>query len=113
MRSVSAEQIHVGDTISKNTTGKPFGVVSAVRVQPSAGEAWDNTLHKLVPYQSTLVSDVVISVTGKGQVTPNGVVVGDLTIHSGQPLPVMTSTFDCDTAFLANLKINGKPKRVV
>jgi hypothetical protein len=109
MRFVSADQVHVGDSISKNTTGKPFGTVTAVRVVPSAGEVWDTNLHKLVPYQSTIVSDVIISVTGTGTTTPNGVVIGDLTLHSGQPLPVMTSTFDCDTAFLANMKIDGKP----
>ena len=109
MRNMTASNVHIGDAITKNTSGKPFGTVTAVKVVPTAGEAWDYTVHKIVPYQSTVLSDVIISVAGKGQVTANGVVVGDIALHSGQPFPVMTSTFDCDTAFLANLKINGKP----
>ena len=109
MRGIVAANIHIGDTITKNTSGKPFGTVTAVKVVPTAGEAWDYTAHAIVPYQSTVLSDVIISVAGKGQVTANGVVVGDIALHSGQPFPVMTSTFDCDTAYLANLKINGKP----
>lgn len=109
MRNIAADNIHIGDAITKNTSGKPFGTVTAVRVVPSSSEAWDYNLHKIVPFQSTVVSDVIISVAAKGEVTANGVVVGDIALHSGQPFPVMTSTFDCDTAFLANLKINGKP----
>ena len=109
MRGIVAANIHIGDAIMKNTSGKPFGTVTAVKVIPSLSETWDNTLHKAVPFQSTVYSDVIISVAGKGQVTANGVVVGDISLHSGQPFPVMTSTFDCDTAYLANLKINGKP----
>ena len=109
MRGIVADNIHVGDAIMKNTSGKPFGTVTAVRVVPSQSEAWDYNLHKIVPFESTVVSDVIISVAAKGQVTANGVVVGDIALHSGQPFPVMTSTFDCDTAYLTNLKISGKP----
>jgi hypothetical protein len=109
MRNVEAANVHVGDPITKNTSGKPFGTVTAVRVVPSPSEVWDYNLHKVVPFQSTIFSDIIISVSAKGQPTANGVVVGDIALHSGQPFPVMTSTFDCDTAFLANLKINGKP----
>ena len=108
MRDITAEQIHIGDPIMKNTSGQPFGTVSAVKVTPAPGETWDNNLHKVVPFQSTTFVDVVISVTGKGQTTGTGVVVGNMSLHAGQPFPVMTPTFDCDTAFLANLRVNGK-----
>lgn len=109
MRFVTPEQVHVGDSIFKNTTGKPFGTITSVRVVPTQSEAYDLNLHKVVPFTSTVVSDVIIGVKSKGTPTANGVVVGDLTLHSGQPLPIMTSTFDCDTAYLANMKIDGKP----
>jgi hypothetical protein len=106
-RNVTADQIRVGDAIYK-TSGQQIGTVTSVRVIPSPGEAWDSTLHKLVTYQSTVVSDVVIGVKSKGQLTSTGVAVGTVLIHSNVPMPVMTSTFDCDTANLFNLKISGQ-----
>jgi hypothetical protein len=109
VRTIDPSMIHVGDQILKNTTGKAFGTVTAVRIVPSPGEVWDNNLHKLVPYTSTYAQDVIISVAAKGQTTPNGVVIGDITVHNGQPLPIMTSTYSCDTSFITSMTIDGKP----
>ena len=108
MRDVAAGQIHVGDPIMKSTSGKPFGTVTAVKIEPSPSEAWDYSLHKVVPFQSTMFEDITISVSTKGQLTDTGVVVGDTSLHAGAPFPVMTPTFDSETAFLANLRVNGK-----
>jgi hypothetical protein len=108
-REIVIDQIHVGDQIIKNTTSKPFGTVTAVKIVPSPGEVYDQNLHKMVHYESTYAQDVVISVKATGQKTTNGVVIGDVTVHNGQPFPVMTSTYNCDTAVITNLKIDGKP----
>jgi hypothetical protein len=105
-RYITADQVKVGDLLYKNT-GQQIGKVTAVKVVPSPGEAWDSNLHKIVGYQSTYVDDVIISATTQGQPTSTGFAVGSVLLHSFGPTPVMTSTFDCDTAFLANLKISG------
>jgi hypothetical protein len=107
VRNVAADQIKIGDSIAK-TTGKSIGKVTAVKVVPAKGEAWDSTLHKVMPFESTYVSDVYITVVAKGQPTATGVTVGDIQIHSNQPMPIMTSTFQCDTANIADLKIAGE-----
>lgn len=106
-RYVTADQIHLGDAIYK-TSGQQIGTVTSVEVTASPGEAWDSNLHKVVQYRSTYVSDVIIGVKAKGQPTSTGVAVGTVLIHSNVPMPVMTSTFDCDTANLLNLKISGQ-----
>jgi hypothetical protein len=107
LRGVGASQIKVGDTIYKNT-GKPLGTVTAVRAIPSPSEAWDTTSQSIKPFSSTVVTDIYIDVAGKGTPTASGVAVGDLLIHGGQPMPIMTSTFECDTANIATLTIGGK-----
>jgi hypothetical protein len=107
LRNFSADQIKIGDSIAK-TTGKSIGKVTAVRVVPSPGETLDYLTKKAVPYESTYVSDVYITVVAQGQPSPTGVTVGDLQIHSNQPMPVMTSTFQCDTANITDLKIAGE-----
>jgi len=103
----SPDQIHVGDTISKNE-GKAIGTVTAVRAMPTPGVAWDTNTSKIVEYQSTLTQDLIISVKTTGQPTDNGVVVGEGILRSNEPMPVTTSTFECDTSYMANMKINGK-----
>ena len=108
MRDVAAGQIHIGDPIMKSTSGKPFGIVTAVKIDPSPSEAWDYSVHKVVPFQSTVLQEITISVSAKGQLTGTGVVVGDTSLHAGEPFPVATPTFDSETAFLANLRVNGK-----
>ena len=107
MRLVSADQIHVGDTLYR-TTGKQIGTVTGVKVVPSPGDAWDPTTRKLVVYESNITRDVIISGKTRGQPTSNGLAVGDQLLHSGAPIPIMTSTFECDTAVIANMKINGQ-----
>jgi len=107
LRGVGASQIKVGDTVYK-ITGKPIGTVTAVRAVPTPAEAWDSQLHAIRPYVSTVVSDIYIDVAAKGTVTSSGVAVGDLLLHANQPMPIMTSTFECDTASIATLTIGGK-----
>ena len=108
MRFVDPAQVHIGDTLYKNN-GHIIGTVTGVRVMPTVSEAVDPAPHKVIQYQSTIAQDVIISAKTNGLVTSTGVAVGDLLLHSGAPMPVMTSTFDCDTAFITNLKIDGKP----
>ncbi|MDR3687560.1 MAG: DUF4330 domain-containing protein [Coriobacteriia bacterium] len=107
VRGVGPSLIKVGDVIYKNT-GKPIGTVTAVRGVPTPGEAWDQQSRKIVPYSSTVYTDIYIDVTTKGTPTGSGVAVGDLLLHAQQPMPVMTSTFECDTANIATLTIGGK-----
>jgi hypothetical protein len=106
-RNITVDQIRVGDKLYKNS-GKPLGTVTAVKIVPTPSEAWDATQNKIVPFASTVFSDVIISASATGQPTDTGFAVGDVLLHSGAPMPVMTSTYDCDTAYLANLKISGQ-----
>jgi Domain of unknown function (DUF4330) len=104
---VSPGQIRIGDTISKNQ-GKPIGTVTGVNIVPTQGEVWDQAHSKIVTFQSTVSQDVIISVKTRGQATANGVVVGDSVLRSNEPMPVSTSTFECDTSYMANMKISGQ-----
>jgi hypothetical protein len=106
-RYITADQVKVGDLLYKNT-GQQIGQVTGVKVVPSPGEVWDSNLHKIEQYQSTYVYDIIISAKTTGQPTQTGFAVGSVLLHSYGPTPVMTSTFDCDTAFLSNLKISGQ-----
>ena len=106
-RNVDASQIEVGDLIYK-TTGKSIGKVTAVKIVPSPGDVWDPTTGKIVGYQSSFATDVYITVVAQGQPTSTGVTVGDIQLHGNQPMPIMTSTFQCDTANIADLKIAGE-----
>lgn len=106
-RNIDASEIKIGDTISK-TTGKAIGKVTAVRIVPTPSEVWDQAIRKVVPYQSTVFSDVYISCTAQGQPTATGITVGDIQLHANQPMPVFTSTFQCDTANIGKLKIVGE-----
>ena len=107
VRNVTASQIKVGDQIYK-TTGKSIGKVSAVKVVPTPGEVWDPIIRKIIPYQSSYLSDVYITAVAQGQPTATGVTVGDIQLHGNQPMPIMTSTFQCDTANIADLTIAGE-----
>jgi len=107
MRFVNESQIRVGDSLYRNN-GKLIGTVTGVRVVPTQSEAWDSVQRKVVSFVSTVYSDVIISAKATGQPTDTGFAVGDILLHSGAPMPVMTSTFDCDTAYLDNMKIIGQ-----
>ena len=107
LRGVGAGQIKVGDTIYK-VTGKPIGTVTAVRQISVPSEAWDPQSRTVVPFRSTVFSDIFIDVAAKGTPTGSGVAVGDLLLHGNQPMPIMTSTFECDTANIATLTITGQ-----
>jgi hypothetical protein len=106
-RFVTPDQIKVGDAIYK-TTGQQIGTVASVEITPSPVETWDATTRKVVQFPSTIAQDVLISVATKGQPTSTGFAVGSVMIHSNVPMPVMTSTFDCDSAYLSQLKISGQ-----
>jgi hypothetical protein len=106
-RGISASQVKVGDAIYKNT-GKPIGTVTAVRVVPSPGDAYDTQAQSITRFSSSIMKDIYIDVAAKGMPNATGVVVGDLLLHGGQPMPVMTSTFQCDTASIATLTIAGQ-----
>ena len=107
IRYASADQVKVGDTVSK-ATGKAIGVVTGVKVVPSSVDAYDGTLQKFVPAPSGVLKDVLIDVKSNGQPTASGVVVGDLPLHSNQQVPIITSTFESDNAIITNLQIAGK-----
>lgn len=107
MRGITREQIKVGDTVFK-VTGKPIGTVTAVRVLPTPSEAFDPQAGAVKPYASTVYSDVWIDVTVKGTPSQTGFAVGDLVLHGGQSIPVMTSTFEGDNALITTLTVGGK-----
>jgi len=106
-RGITAEQVKVGDQVFK-VTGKPIGTVKAVRLLPTPSEAFDPQSGTVKPYQSTVYSDVWIDVSVKGTPSQTGFAVGDITIHSGQSLPMMTSTFEGDNAIVTTLTIGGQ-----
>ena len=106
-RNIGAEQIKDGDAIYKNT-GKPIGKVTAVRAVPTPADAWDTKSQSIKRYESTVNSDIFIDVAAKGVPNATGVAVGDLLLHGGTPIPVMTSTFECDTASIATLTVVGQ-----
>jgi hypothetical protein len=106
-RYITPDQIRIGDAIYK-TSGQQIGTVAGVKFVPTPSEAWDPTAHKIVEFSSTVATDILIAVKTNGATTPTGFAVGSVLIHSNVPMPVMTSTFDCDTAYLADLKISGQ-----
>jgi len=106
-RGVTAKQIKVGDTVYK-VTGKPVGTVTAVRVTPALGEVWDQQTGTLKQYQSSIAGDVWIDVAVKGTPSPTGFAVGDLVLHGGQPLPIMTSTYEGDAASITTMTVVGQ-----
>jgi hypothetical protein len=108
MRWVGAEQVKVGDAIYKTTGGAPIGKVVGARETQTPGEFWDTDSGKLQPYQSTVSKDIWIDVVVKAKPTSTGVAVGAVLLHGGMPMPVMTSTFQCDTSYIATLTIGGK-----
>jgi hypothetical protein len=107
MRGITAEQIKVGDAVFK-VTGKPIGTVTAVRVLPTPSEAFDQQSGSVKQYQSTVYSDVWIDVSVKGTPSQTGFAVGDITLHGGQSLPMMTSTFEGDNAIVTTLTVGGQ-----
>ena len=107
IRYATADQIKIGDTVSK-ATGKAIGVVTAVKVVPTSVDVFDYTQAKFIAYPSGVLKDVLIDVKSNGQPTATGVVVGDLPLHSNQLVPVITSTFEADNAIVTNLQIAGK-----
>lgn len=107
-RSIGPEQIRVGDTMFKVTGGKAIGKVEAVRAVASPGEAWDYDQNVIRPYKSTMFTDILIDVVVNAKPTEQGVSIGDVLLHSGAPTPVMTSTYQCDSAFLTTVTIGGK-----
>ena len=106
-RSIGAAQIKIGDKIYKNT-GKQLGTVTGVRVVPTPGEAWDQDSKSIKPYNSVVLSDIYIDCVGKGTPTDSGIAIGDLLVHGYQPMPIMTSTFEADTANIATITIVGQ-----
>lgn len=107
MRTFTPAQIKIGDLLYK-TTGKAIGKVTAVKLVPTTGEVYDPVSRKMVQYGSTVITDVYVTVVGQGQPTPTGVAVSDLLLHANQPMPIMTSTFESDTALIADMKIEGE-----
>jgi hypothetical protein len=107
LRSVGPEQIKVGDSLYKNT-GKLLGKVTAVRGVPTPGDAWDPSTSTIKHYSSTTLTDIYIDVEGNGTPTASGIGVGDLLLHGNQPMPIMTSTFECDTANITTMTIVGQ-----
>jgi hypothetical protein len=107
LRGVSTDQIKIGDTVYK-TTGKAIGKVTGVRSSPVPGDTWDPTTMSIKQYKSTVFKDIFIDVAGKGTPTASGVAVADIFLHGNQPMPIMTSTFECDTANIATLTIVGQ-----
>ena len=61
-----------------------------------------------ISYESTFFTDVYIRVKAKGEPTPTGISVGNTQIHSNEVLPIVTPTFQCDTAILSDFKIGGE-----
>ncbi|HEY5541582.1 MAG TPA: DUF4330 domain-containing protein [Coriobacteriia bacterium] len=108
LRGVTAQQIKVGDTIFYKNNGKPIGTVKAVRATPLPGEFWDVQTNSMKRYQSTIYSDIWIDAAVKGTATPTGFMLGDVLLHGGQPLAIMTSTFDCDTALITTMTAVGQ-----
>jgi hypothetical protein len=108
LRWVGPEQVKVGDAIYKATGGGALGKVEGVRATPTPSEAWSVKRDALVPYESSVYRDIWIDVVVKGKPTPTGVAVGEALLHGGMPMPVMTSTFQCDSSFIATLTIGGK-----
>jgi hypothetical protein len=107
IRGVTVQQIKIGDALYK-TSGKPIGKVTAVRILPSQSEAWDTESGSIRPYDSTVFKDIWIDAVVTGIPTKTGVAVGDLLLHGGTPMPVMTSTFQCDAASVATMTIVGQ-----
>lgn len=107
LRRMSADQIKVGDGLYK-ATGKPIGKVTGVRITPTVGEAWDPDTKSIRPYNSAILNDVWIDAVVTGTPTKTGVAVGDLLLHGGAPMPVMTSTFECDSAMITTMTIVGQ-----
>jgi hypothetical protein len=107
LRGVTVQQIKIGDALYK-TSGKPIGKVTAVRITPAPGEVWDPESKSLYSYSSTVFKDIWIDAVVTGTPTKTGVAVGDLLLHGGAPIPVMTSTFECDTASVATMTIVGQ-----
>jgi hypothetical protein len=107
LRGVSGEQVKVGDALYK-ATGKPIGKVTGVRTAPTQGEAWDIESKSIRRYDSTILKDIWIDAVVTGTPTKTGVAVGDLLLHAGAPMPVMTSTFECDSAAITTLTIVGQ-----
>jgi hypothetical protein len=107
LRGVTTDQIKVGDGLYK-TSGKPIGKVTAVRSVPTPSEAWDSASGSIRPYNSGVYKDILIDAVVTGTPTKTGVAVGDLLLHSGSPIPIMTSTFECDTASIATMTIVGQ-----
>jgi hypothetical protein len=107
LRGVSADQIKIGDALYK-ATGKPIGKVTAVRTTPLPGEVWDADSKSMQPYQSIILKDIWIDAVVTGTPTKTGLAVGDLLLHGGAPMPVMTSTFECDSASITTMTIVGQ-----
>lgn len=107
LRSVSADQIKVGDALYK-ATGKPIGKVTGVRTTPMPGEVWDGETKSIRSYNSTILADIWIDAVVTGTPTKTGVAVGELLLHGGAPMPVMTSTFECDSALITTMTIVGQ-----
>lgn len=107
VRGMTAEQVKVGDALYK-ATGKPIGKVTAVRMTPVRGEVWDPETKTINNYNSTILSDIWIDAVVTGTPTKTGLAVGDLLLHGGAPMPVMTSTFECDTASITSMTIDGQ-----
>lgn len=107
-RGVTAQQVKVGDTIYKATTGAPIGTVKAVRQSPTPGEAWDVQTNSIKPYESTIYSDLWIDAVAKGTTTGTGFAIGSLMLHGGQPIPITTSTYECDSAQITTMTAVGQ-----
>ena len=106
-RGIPADQIKVGDMMYK-VTGKAVGKVTGVRETPTMGEFWNVQTQRLQTYQSTITSDIWIDAVAKGTPSQTGFAVGDLVLHGGQPFPIMTSTFECDTASITTMTVVGQ-----
>jgi Domain of unknown function (DUF4330) len=107
IRGITSQQVKVGDSVFK-VTGKPIGTVKAVRVTPTPSEAFDPQTGTVKPFQSTVYDDVWIDVVVKGTPTDTGFAVGDLVLHGGQSVPMMTSTFEGDNAVITTLTVGGQ-----
>jgi hypothetical protein len=108
VRNYSEGQIKVGDPVSTKTSGASIGTVASVRSVPTPGDIFNPLTGKVEPYLSTFYQDVYIGVKAKGNPTATGVSVGNTQIRSNGLIQAVTSTFQCDTAVVTDLKIGGE-----
>lgn len=108
LRNYKEGQIRVGDPVSTRDSGESIGKVVSVTVNPTPGDIWSMEASNAITYDSTFFTDVFIKVKAEGELSATGISVGNTQIHSNEVLPIVTPTFQCDTAILSDFKIGGE-----